>query len=122
VDGAGELRIFLRIVMPMAMPIVATLGLMIGLSYWNNWTNGLYFITNRDLYSVQQLMTEMVMNMQALQSGTLSSGQLADASKQLPSTSLKLAIAVLSVIPVMIIYPIFQKYFIKGATLGAVKG
>lgn len=121
IDGAGEFRLFFRIVMPMSLPIMATIGLMIGLGYWNNWTNGLYYVTDAKLYSVQQMLTEMVRNMQALQNGELGS---IDASvvKNLPSTSLRMATAVVSVAPIMLIYPVFQKYFVKGITLGAVKG
>ena len=69
IDGAGEISTLFKIVLPMALPILATLGLMIGLGYWNNWTNGLYYITDQKLFSIQQLLTEMVRNMQALQSG-----------------------------------------------------
>ena len=110
IDGAGEISTLFKIVLPMALPILATLGLMIGLGYWNNWTNGLYYITDQKLFSIQQLLTEMVRNMQALQAANL------------PSTAIKMATAVLGVIPVMIAYPFFQKYFVKGMTLGAVKG
>lgn len=121
IDGIGEIRLFFEIVIPMSLPIVATIGLMIGLGYWNNWTNGLYYITDHDLYSVQQLLTEMVRNMQALQSGEMS-GLDPSVVKNLPSTSLRMATAVMSVLPVMLIYPVFQKYFVKGITVGAVKG
>ena len=121
IDGIGEIRLFFEIVMPMSLPIVATIGLMIGLGYWNNWTNGLYYITDHDLYSVQQLLTEMVRNMQALQSGEMT-GLDPTAVKNLPSTSLRMATAVMSVLPVLLIYPAFQKYFVKGITVGAVKG
>ena len=120
IDGAGEIRTLFKIVLPMALPILATLGLMIGLGYWNNWTNGLYYITDQKLFSIQQLLTEMVRNMQALQSGQFT--QAMDQAANLPSTAIKMATAVLGVIPVMIAYPFFQKYFVKGMTLGAVKG
>lgn len=121
IDGAGEVCTLFRIVLPMSLPILATIGLMIGLAYWNNWTNGLYFITQRDLYSVQQLLTEMVNNMQALQSGQFANLD-PETIKNLPTTAMKMATAVMSVLPVMVIYPFFQKYFVKGITLGAVKG
>ncbi len=120
IDGAGEICTLFKIVLPMALPILATLGLMIGLGYWNNWTNGLYYITDQKLFSIQQLLTEMVRNMQALQSGQFT--QAMDQAANLPSTAIKMATAVLGVIPVMIAYPFFQKYFVKGMTLGAVKG
>ena len=121
VDGASEICILFRVVIPMSLPILATLGLMIGLGYWNNWTNGLYFVTDRSLYSVQQLLTEMVNNMQALQNSQFASMD-PEALKNMPSTAIKMATAVMSVLPVMLIYPFFQKYFVKGITLGAVKG
>lgn len=121
IDGAGEIRIFFRVVLPMSLPIMATVGLMIGLGYWNNWTNGLYYITDENLFSVQQLLTEMVKNMQALQSGQMTDLD-PSAMQNLPSTSLRMATAVVSVVPVMLIYPVFQKYFVKGITIGAVKG
>lgn len=121
IDGSGEVGIFFKVVLPMALPIMATLGLMIGLSYWNNWTNGLYYITESRLFSVQQLLTEMVRNMQAMQSGELT-GLDPTIVKNLPSTSLRMATAVVSVVPIMLIYPVFQRFFVKGITLGAVKG
>lgn len=121
IDGAGEICILFRVVIPMSLPILATLGLMIGLAYWNNWTNGLYFVTDRSLYSVQQLLTEMVNNMQALQSGQFANAD-PEAMQNLPSTAMRMATAVMSVLPVLLIYPFFQKYFVKGITLGAVKG
>ncbi len=120
IDGAGEFRIFFRIVMPMGIAIMATLGLIIALAYWNNWTNGLYYISDRKLYSIQQTMTEMVRNMQALQSGVL--GSQAAEGARIPSTALRMATAVCGAVPILIIYPLFQKYFVKGVTLGAVKG
>lgn len=121
IDGYGEIRIFFKVVFPMSLPILATLGLMIGLGYWNNWTNGLYYITDESLYSVQQLLTEMVKNMQAMQSGEMANLD-PTALQNLPSTSLRMATAVVSVVPVLLIYPIFQKYFVKGIAIGAVKG
>ena len=119
-DGAGQINVLFKVVMPMSLPILATIGLMIGLGYWNNWTNGLYYVTDQKLYSIQQLLTEMVRNMQALQSGDFVAANSANVN--LPSTAIKMGTAVLGVIPVMIAYPFFQKYFVKGITVGAVKG
>lgn len=121
IDGASEFKALFRVVLPMSLPIMATLGLMIGLAYWNNWTNGLYFITDHSLYSVQQLLTEMVNNLQAMQSGQFANLD-PEALRNMPSTAMRMATAVMSVLPVMVIYPFFQKYFVKGITLGAVKG
>jgi putative aldouronate transport system permease protein len=117
IDGAGEFYILFKIVMPMAVPIIATLTLMIGLNYWNSWTNGLYFITKDKLFSLQVLLTRMLMDMQALMSGGYAAGVT-----EIPGNGVKMAIAVMGAIPVLIVYPFFQKYFVKGITIGSVKG
>lgn len=122
IDGASEVCVIRKVVLPISLPILATLGLMIGLAYWNNWTNGLYYITDEKLYSIQHLLSQMMRNMQKLQEGNLSSGMQGELMKNIPSTSLRMAIAVLGALPVLVIYPIFQKYFVKGMTIGAVKG
>lgn len=122
IDGASELCLIRKVVFPISLPILATLGLMIGLAYWNNWTNGLYYISKDNLYSIQHLLSQMMRNMQKLQEGNLSSGMQGDLIKNIPSTSLRMAIAVLGALPVLVVYPVFQKYFIKGMTIGAVKG
>ena len=122
IDGAGEMRILLKIVLPMSLPIIATLALLTGLGYWNDWLNGLYYIQNDSLYSIQVLLNRMLMDVQFL----MSSANTAAAGNQqmgpLPSTGIKMAVAVLGALPALIIYPFFQKYFVKGITIGAVKG
>ena len=122
IDGAGEMRILLKIVLPMSLPIIATLALLTGLGYWNDWLNGLYYIQNDSLYSIQVLLNRMLMDVQFL----MSSANTAAAGNQqmgpLPSTGIKMAVAVLGALHALIIYPFFQKYFVKGITIGAVKG
>ena len=109
IDGAGEFRILLTIVLPMSVPMVATMTLLIGLSYWN------------DLYSIQVLLNDMLRDVQALKSG-MDAAAAAEITANMPSTGIKMAIAVVGVLPVLIVYPFFQKYFVKGITIGAVKG
>lgn len=120
IDGAGEFRILFTVVLPMALPILATIGLLVGLSYWNDWTNGLYYINDDKLFSVQVLLTNIQRNMDALKKTAASGGSISVAN--IPSTSVKMALAVLGVLPVMIIYGFLQKYFVKGIAVGAVKG
>jgi len=117
IDGAGEWKIYYKIVMPLSLPILATVGLMIGLGYWNDWVNGLYYITNTNLYSLQVLLSSILLNAQAL----ASMGSSATASMTLPATTVRMAIAVIGVIPILALYPFFQKYFVKGIVLGGVK-
>lgn len=120
IEGAGEFRILLLIVLPMAKPILATVALLVGLAYWNDWTNGLYYINNDRLYSVQVLLTNIQRNMEALKQSMAHGGNTARAT--LPSTSVRMAITALGVLPVMVIYPFVQGFFVKGITVGAVKG
>lgn len=117
IDGAGETQIYLKIVLPQSLPIIATLGLMVGLGYWNDWVNGLYYLTNTELYSLQVMLNSILMNAQAM----ASMGSSAAATMAMPSTTVRMAIAVIGVIPVMALYPFFQKYFVKGIMLGGVK-
>lgn len=117
IDGAGETQIYLKIVLPQSLPIIATLGLMVGLGYWNDWVNGLYYLTNTELYSLQVMLNSILLNAQALSS----MGSAASAAMAVPSTTVRMAIAVIGVIPVMALYPFFQKYFVKGIMLGGVK-
>ena len=122
IDGAGELRILLRVVMPMSVPIIVTLALLVGLGYWNDWLNGLYYINEDRLYSIQVLLNKMLMDVQFLMSNTSAAQSLQGQDFTLPSTGIKMAVAVMGALPVLVIYPFFQKYFVKGIIIGAVKG
>lgn len=122
VDGAGEGKILLRIVVPVAKPILATLTLLTALGYWNDWLNGLYFISNDKYYSIQVLLNRMLLDLQFLMSNA---SQLAGSGVQigmLPTMGIKMAMAVLGILPMLIIYPLFQRYFVQGIAIGAVKG
>jgi len=121
IDGASELTTLVKVVMPMSLPIVATIGLLASLAYWNDWMNGLYYINDDRYFSIQILLNKMLMDVQYLQSTTISGAGSALAAS-LPSTGLKMAVAVLGALPMLLIYPFFQKYFVKGITIGAVKG
>lgn len=117
IDGAGEWYIYFKVILPLSLPILATIGLMVGLGYWNDWANGLYYITDEKLYSLQQLLKSIIDNIKNIQ--TIS--QAGAAAAKLPGTSIRMAMAVVGVIPVMILYPFFQKAFIAGISLGGVK-
>lgn len=117
-DGAGEVITLIKIILPMSKPILATLALLIGLSYWNDWLNGLYYLNNDKLYSIQVLLNKMLQNVEMIKNAATSGA----ATMKLPSTSIRMAIAVVGALPVLIIYPFFQRYFVKGIVVGAVKG
>lgn len=121
IDGAGEYRILFGIVVPLSKPMIATISLMIGLGYWNDWTNSLYYITDEKLYSIQAILNNIMTNVQFLTSGQSSLSSNVDISR-LPSVGIRMAIAVVGIVPVLCIYPFFQKYFVKGIVVGGVKG
>lgn len=120
IDGAGELRIYFSIVLPLSLPILATIGLMVGLGYWNDWTNGLYYISDTNLYSLQQFLKSIIDNISALAS-MANSADIGETVSKMPGSSIRMCMAVIGVIPIMVIYPFFQKAFIAGIALGGVK-
>lgn len=120
IDGASELRIFGRIVLPLSVPSVATVSLFTGLCYWNDWINGLYYIRDAEYYGIQNLLIKIMNNIEFLKSGA--ADLLGTGNMNLPGTSVRMAMAVIGILPIMIIYPFVQKHFIKGVVVGAVKG
>ncbi|WP_248930045.1 carbohydrate ABC transporter permease [Paenibacillus hamazuiensis] len=121
IDGAGEFRIFFRIVMPLSLPILATIGLFQVIHYWNDWFNALIFVTDSKLFSLQYLLNKILLDIQFLSSSEMGGNQ-AEMIAALPKESVRMAMAVIGVIPILVSYPFFQKYFVKGLTVGAVKG
>ena len=120
IDGAGEFKTFFKIYMPLSKPIVATMAMFIGLAYWNDWTNGLYYITDNKLFSIQQLLNNILRTIEYLSKNPYSSS-LASTTK-MPEETVRMAIAVVGMIPVFLLFPMLQKYFVKGITVGSVKG
>ena len=121
IDGAGEFRTFFIIVLPLCRAGLATVGLFCTLNYWNDWYLPLIFVNNPKIYNIQYLMYQYLLSIQFLSSSS-SFSQSSLAFRDLPSESARMAVAVLSIGPIIFAYPFFQKYFIKGLTVGAVKG
>lgn len=121
IDGGNEFIIFLRIMLPLSIPVIATVALFSGLAYWNDWVNGLYYITDPTLFGIQNLLIRIMNNIQFLKSSS-NAALLGTQAVDLPGTSVRMAMAVIGMLPVIIIFPFVQKYFIKGVVLGAVKG
>lgn len=121
-DGAKETQTLVQVVLPMSTPILGTIGLMAGLAYWNDWTNGLYYLVKRtDLYSIQNVLTNMLNNVQFLKSASQMQGVNLELGS-IPSVGIRMAIAVVAIVPVMLVYPFLQKSFVKGIVIGGVKG
>ena len=120
-DGAGEFKILWSIVVPMSKPILATLTLFISLNYWNDWQNGLYYVTKDNMYTIQVLLNRMLLDTLYMQQG-LAKNMAGSIGASMPTSTLKMAIAVLGALPVMIIFPFVSKYLTGGIVVGAVKG
>lgn len=124
IDGAHEFSIFLKIILPLSKPIVASVGLMTGLAYWNDWMNGLYYLSNRGgskYYTIQIVLNNINDDIMSLVQSATSSSGMATAAANMPTTTIRMAIAVIGILPVLVLYPFFQRYFVKGITLGGVK-
>lgn len=121
IDGSSEYKILFHIVLPMSKPILSTAGLMTALAYWNDWLNGLYYLTKRtDLYTIQNLLNRLITSADFLSNNQANS--MIAANIQVPSVGVRMAIAVIAIIPILLIYPFFQKGFVKGIVIGGVKG
>lgn len=120
IDGANEFRILRSVVFPMAMPIIATLVVLVGLAYWNDWTNGLYYINDDHYYTVQVFLMNIQRQMEAMKASAQAGA--AATTADLPSNAVRMAVTVLCIFPVLVVYAFLQKYFVKGIAIGAVKG
>ncbi|MED4225585.1 carbohydrate ABC transporter permease [Neobacillus cucumis] len=120
-DGASEFKIFRKIILPLSTPVLATVGLFQSLHYWNDWFNSLIYINNQDLYNIQFLLNKILLDIQFISSNNLGSSAASSATSNIPLETVQMAMAFVGVLPIMIAYPFFQKYFVKGLTIGAVK-
>lgn len=126
IDGAGEIRIFWQIILPLSLPVIASVALFSTLNYWNDWFLALLYIDNRHphLMPIQFLMYRTMLDVQFLASNATAAAAIAAAGGVLsfPTETIRMAMAVVGIGPIIFAYPFFQKYFIKGLTVGAVKG
>lgn len=123
IDGAGEFKTMYSIALPMAKPIIATIGMFVGIAYWNDWNNGfIYLVKNTDLYSIQNLLNRLMQNIQALTQNASSVSNATQGLAQIPTATVRMSLATLGILPIVVIYPFIQKNFVKGITLGGVKG
>lgn len=121
IDGATELRIFTKIVLPLAVPGIATISLFAALGYWNDWFNALLYIQNDNLVPLQYLLMKIQSNLDFLAKNAGMGAQIQGGLAALPSESARMAIVVVSTLPIALTYPFFQKYFVGGLTIGGVK-
>ena len=119
IDGAGEFKTFFSIILPLLKSGMATIGLFLALGYWNDWYNAMLYMNTETKYPLQYMQYALMQKTQAM-------SQLARSAtiplQDMPSNSLKLAMAVVATGPIILVYPFIQKYFVKGISIGAVKG
>lgn len=121
IDGAGEFRIFYFLIAPLALPVLATVGLFTALGYWNDWFLGLMFVDKQELQPLQLLLRTLISNVDFLRSSS-NAAAMQRISAQIPSESMKMALTVVTIGPIVFLYPFVQRYFVKGLIVGAVKG
>ena len=120
IDGAGEIRTFFQIVIPLSKPALATLGLLIAFAYWNDWMTCMMYIDNVDLTNLQYYMYRLMNNIKFLTESSMA-GAMVDLSK-LPTETMRMALCVLAAGPMLVVFPFFQRYFVRGLKVGSVKG
>lgn len=121
VDGASELRILVQIVLPLAVPGIATISLFAALGFWNDWFNALLYIQNDNLVPLQYFLMRIQANIEMLTKNLGAGAQYASSLAAIPKEAVRMAMVVVSTVPIVATYPFFQKYFVKGLTIGGVK-
>jgi len=119
IDGAGDFTVFCKLIIPLSKPLLATIGLFTALSYWNDWFYCMMFISNEKLYTLQYFLHRLLASVRAIRTIMEQSGM---DIPTLPVESMKMSLTVIVTGPIIFLYPFVQKYFVKGLTLGAVKG
>jgi len=121
VDGASELKILYRIILPISLPIMATVSLFYMLAYWNDWYHALFFIDSKNLVPLQFNLYRIISNL-SFMSSTTEIGRSASQYVTLPTESVRMATAVVTMGPIILVYPFLQRHFVKGIAIGAIKG
>ncbi len=119
IDGAGDFKIFVKLILPLSKPVIATIGLFTALTYWNDWYMCMLFIDEKELFNLQYLLYQLMGSIKALRE---IASQTTVSVSSMPIESTKMALTIVATGPIILLYPFVQKYFVRGLTLGAVKG
>lgn len=122
IEGANHFYIFAKVVLPIAKPLLATIGLFLCFAYWNEWGTSMLYINKKELYTLQAMLNNILADIEFIATNPLMLVSNVEYVKNMPSESVRMAIVMVIVIPICCVYPFFQKYFVGGMTIGAVKG
>ena len=121
IDGAGQFRIWTQIVMPISKPVIATIGMFAAFGYWNDWFQASLYIQDKNLQTLQSLLNNIQKNIEYIANNPYGGLSLQQYKLAMPTESVRMAIAIVIILPIACTYPFFQKYFISGLTIGSVK-
>lgn len=121
IDGGSQYTLYFRFVIPLSKPVIATISLFLFLAKWNDWSTPMLYINKSELFSLQYLLQDIMQNIALIQSGTDQASLLLNM-EEIPTETVRMAMAIIVAGPALLIFPFFQKYFVKGLTVGSVKG
>ncbi|BBH24258.1 sugar ABC transporter permease [Paenibacillus baekrokdamisoli] len=124
IDGANEIQILRKIIIPLSMPVMATVILWLAVTHWNDWTTSLYFVTKKDLYTLQFVMYKVIKEAELVNELAVTQARMGGGSNQAVTVtpeSIKAATIIVATFPIVALYPFLQKYFIQGVMIGAIK-
>ena len=121
IDGAGQFRIWSGIVLPISKPVMATIGMFAAFGYWNDWFQSSLYISDKNLYTLQAFLNNIQKNIEYLANNPYGGLSMQEYKLSMPTESVRMAIAIVIIVPIALTYPFFQKYFISGLTIGSVK-
>lgn len=121
IDGCSEVQAFFRIIVPISTPALTTVGLFIALNYWNDYKLAMYFINDSRMYPLQYMLQQIMANLNFMKS-SLAASVGVTLNVEIPSESVRMAMCILAAGPMLVVFPFFQKYFVKGITVGSIKG
>lgn len=122
IDGANDIYIFFRIILPLSKPLIATIGLFSALAYWNDWYICMLYMNKEDRYNLQYFLNQILGSIQALKAIASKGGEIDISQVNMPQETMKMAMTVIATGPIVLLYPFVQRFFVKGLTIGAVKG
>ena len=122
IDGATEMQIYRKILVPLSKPVMITIALFAGMAYWNDWSNGLYYISEPKLYSINVYLNNLMNNIQMLKQQSSMTEGVNLSGLELPSVGVRMAIAMIAVLPILVIFPFIQGQLVKGVVIGGVQG